>query len=46
MAREVKEIVDDSKAAEAFLKTIQKKKLERKRRNIQSMILNSTNPHK
>ena len=38
MAKEVKEIVEDSQAAEAFLKSVAQKKADRKRRNIKSMI--------
>ena len=46
MAREVKSIVEDYEAAEVFLKNVAQKKLQRKRRNIQAMINNSTNPDK
>ena len=46
LAKEVKDIVDDSNMAELFLRNVAAKKLERKRRNIRAMIMNSTNPEK
>ena len=46
MAREVRDIVEDTYAADEFLKGIAQKKLARKRRNIAAMIANSTNPDK
>ena len=46
MAREVRDIVEDNFAADAFLKNIAQKKLARKRRNIAAMIAKSTTPDK
>ena len=46
MAKEVKDIVSDSIAADQFLKSVALKKRERKKRNIRASILNSTNPDK
>ena len=39
-------MVDDTSAAAQFLKNVAAKKLERKRRNIKAMIVNSSNPEK
>lgn len=46
MAVEVKNIIEDRSAAEVFLKSIAQKKIDRKKRNMRAMILNSTNPEK
>ena len=46
MEREVNEIVSDRYEAKKFLENIDNIKNNRKKRNIQAMIANSTNPNK
>ena len=46
MEREVNEIVSDRHEAKKFLENIDTIKYNRKKRNIQAMIANSTNPNK
>ena len=46
MEREVNEIVSDRYEAKKFLENIDNIKNNRKKRNIQAMIANSTNPDK
>ena len=46
MEREVNEIVSDRFEAKKFLENIDTIKNNRKKRNIQAMIANSTNPNK
>ena len=46
MEREVNEIVSDRHEAKKFLENIDNIKNNRKKRNIQAMIANSTNPNK
>ena len=46
MEREVNEIVSDRHEAKKFLDNIDTIKYNRKKRNIQAMIANSTNPNK